>query len=87
MLKKVRDFLDELGYRGYHALIWTFIISLYITTGETENINHIFLWFTGVLMMLGLLITMYAKSTVSNKRSFEFQTYDCYQTTIYSIYR
>lgn len=74
MLKKVRDFLDELGYRGYHALIWTFIISLYITTGETENINHIFLWFTGVLMMLGLLITMYAKSTVSNKRSFEFQS-------------
>lgn len=74
MLKKVRDFLDELGYRGYHALIWTFIISLYITTGETENINHIFLWFTGVLMMLGLLITMYAKSTVSNKCSFEFQS-------------
>lgn len=74
MLKKVRGFLDELGYRGYHALIWTFIISLYITTGETENINHIFLWFTGVLMMLGLLITMYAKSTVSNKRSFEFQS-------------
>lgn len=74
MLKTLRELLDELVYRGYHAFIWVFIIALYITTGETEKINHIFLWFTCVLIMLGLLITMYAKSTVSNKRSFEFQS-------------
>lgn len=71
----MKSFLDKLWYRGYHALVWTMILSLYLVTGETEGINNIYVWFTGVLIMLGLIIVMYAKSTVSNRHSFELQTY------------
>ncbi|MGJ7589040.1 lysostaphin resistance A-like protein [Staphylococcus shinii] len=70
----MKSFLDELWYRGYHALIWTVIISLYLTTGVTENINHIYTWFTFVLIMLGLIAIMYTKSSRNNKYSFEVQT-------------
>lgn len=74
LLQKIKKFADELWYRGYHAFIWVLIFSFYITTGETKNINHLFVWFTCVLIMLGLLIIMYAKSKLSNRRSFERQT-------------
>lgn len=74
LLQKIKKFTDELWYRGYHAFIWVLIFSFYITTGETKNINHLFVWFTCVLIMLGLLIIMYAKSTLSNRHSFERQT-------------
>ncbi|WP_193018638.1 hypothetical protein [Staphylococcus equorum] len=72
-MKGIKEFFDELGYRVYHALIWTLIISLYITTGETENINHLYVWLKCVLIMLGLIIIMYTKSTVYNRYSFELQ--------------
>lgn len=69
----MKNFLDELWYRGYHALIWMVIISLYLTTGETENIKHIYTWLTCVLIMLGLIAIMYTKSTRNNRYSFEVQ--------------
>lgn len=70
----MKEFFDELWYRGYHALIWMIIVSLYLTTGETENINHLYVWLTCVLIMLGLITIMYTKSTVNNSQSFELQS-------------
>lgn len=70
----MKNFLDELWYRGYHALIWMLIFALYFTTGETENINHIYVWLTCILIMLGLITIMYTKSTRNNKHSFEVQS-------------
>lgn len=70
----MKEFFDELWYRGYHAMIWMIIFSLYLTTGETVNINHLYVWLTCVLIMLGLIIIMYTKSTVNNKHSFELQS-------------
>lgn len=72
----MKSFLDELWYRGYHALIWSLIIALYLSTGVTENINHMYIWFTSVLIMIGLIAIMYAKSTVSNKHAFEVESYN-----------
>lgn len=73
-MKEVKKFFDELWYRGCHAMIWMIIFSLYLTTGETENINHLYVWLTCVLIMLGLIIIMYTKSTVNNRHSFELQS-------------
>lgn len=72
-MKELVKIFDELWYRGYHALIWMVIVSLYFATGETENINHIYIWLSCVLLMLGLTIIMYTKSTVNNRHSFELQ--------------
>ncbi|RIN27689.1 CPBP family intramembrane glutamic endopeptidase [Staphylococcus succinus] len=74
MLKDLKDIFRSFCYYGYHAFIWLLIVALWLTTGETEGINHIYIWFTGVLFMLMLLITVYAKSTVSNRHSLEKQS-------------
>lgn len=73
-MKELKKFSDELWYRGYHAMIWMIIITLYFLTGVTENINHLYVWLACVLIMLGLITIMYAKSTVNNRHSFELQS-------------